>query len=74
VCVILVKPVLNEPAADITETPRSAATAVGFIIHQNRVMRKVLGSERDELAGEWRRLHNKEIHQSFFSIHQLMYK
>jgi hypothetical protein len=25
-------------------------------------MRKVLGSERDEVAGDWKRLRNKEIH------------
>jgi hypothetical protein len=31
-----------------------------FINHQNRVMRKV--SERDEVAGDGKRLRNKDIH------------
>ena len=30
--------------------------------HQNKVMRKLLGSERDEIAGDRQRLCNKEIH------------
>jgi hypothetical protein len=28
---------------------------------QNRVPRKIFGPERDEVTGEWRRLHNEKI-------------
>ena len=27
----------------------------------NRVLRKIFGPERDEVTGEWRRLHNEEL-------------
>jgi len=29
------------------------------------VLRKVLGPNRDELTGEWRRLHNEEIYDLY---------
>jgi len=28
---------------------------------ENRVLRKTVGSKRDEVIGEWRRLHNEEM-------------
>ena len=28
---------------------------------ENRVSRKILGPERDDVTGEWRRLHNEKI-------------
>jgi hypothetical protein len=31
-------------------------------LFENRVVRKILGSKRDEVAGEWRRLHNEELY------------
>jgi hypothetical protein len=31
-------------------------------VFENRVLRRILGSKRDELAGEWRRLHNKGLY------------
>jgi hypothetical protein len=27
-------------------------------VFENRVLRKIFGHERDEITGEWRRLHN----------------
>jgi hypothetical protein len=30
------------------------------------VLRKVFGPKRDEVTGEWRRLHNKEIYDLYF--------
>jgi hypothetical protein len=27
----------------------------------NRVLRKIFGSKRDDVTGEWRRLHNEEL-------------
>jgi len=28
---------------------------------ENRVLRGILGAERDEVAGEWRKVHNEEL-------------
>jgi hypothetical protein len=30
-------------------------------VFYNRVLRRVFGPKRDEVTGEWRRLHNKEL-------------
>jgi hypothetical protein len=30
-------------------------------VFENRMLRKVLGPKRDEVTGEWRRLHNNEL-------------
>jgi hypothetical protein len=29
-------------------------------VFQNRVLRRILGPKRDEVTGEWRKLHNEE--------------
>jgi hypothetical protein len=29
---------------------------------ENRVLRKIFGPKRDEVTGEWRKLHNEELH------------
>ncbi|KAJ4447908.1 hypothetical protein ANN_09917 [Periplaneta americana] len=31
-------------------------------VFENKVLRKVFGAERDEVRGEWRKLHNAELH------------
>jgi hypothetical protein len=36
---------------------------------ENRVLRKILGPKRDEVAGEWKRLHNKELSDLYSSQH-----
>ena len=30
-------------------------------MYENRVLRRVFGSKRDEVTGEWRKLHNEEF-------------
>jgi len=30
-------------------------------VFENRVLRRVFGSKRDEVTGEWRKLHNEEL-------------
>ena len=30
-------------------------------VFQNRVLRRVFGSKRDEITWEWRKLHNEEL-------------
>ena len=29
---------------------------------ENKVLRKILGAKRDEITGEWRKLHNAQLH------------
>jgi hypothetical protein len=31
----------------------------------NRVLRRIFGPKRDEVTGEWRKLHNKELHDLY---------
>jgi hypothetical protein len=31
-------------------------------VFENRVLRKIFGSKWDEVTGEWRKLHNEELH------------
>jgi hypothetical protein len=38
-------------------------------VSENRVLRGIFGPKREELAGGWRRLHNKEVHKSYASLH-----
>ena len=34
---------------------------------ENKVLRKILGAKRDEITGEWRNLHNAELHAFYCS-------
>jgi hypothetical protein len=36
-------------------------------VFENRVLRRIFGPKRDELTGEWRKLHNKELHDLYSS-------
>jgi hypothetical protein len=46
---------------------------VGFLtvnrlrVFKNRVLRRIFGPKRDEVTGEWRRLHNKELNDLYSS-------
>jgi hypothetical protein len=31
-------------------------------VFENRVLRRIFGPKKDEVTGEWRKLHNKELH------------
>jgi hypothetical protein len=35
-------------------------------VFKNRVLRRIFGSKRDEVTGEWRRLHNEKLCTLFF--------
>jgi hypothetical protein len=34
---------------------------------ENRVLRKILGLKRDKVTGEWKRLHNGQLNNMYFS-------
>jgi hypothetical protein len=34
---------------------------------ENRVLRRIIGQERDEVTGGWRKLHNEELHNLYSS-------
>jgi hypothetical protein len=36
-------------------------------VFENRVLRRIFGHKRDELTGEWRRLHKKELYALYSS-------
>jgi len=37
-------------------------------LFENRVLRRIFGRKRDEVTREWRRLHNGELNDVFFSL------
>jgi PAS domain-containing protein len=39
----------------------------GQRVFENRVLRRIFGPKRDEVTGEWRQLHNKELHDLYSS-------
>jgi hypothetical protein len=39
----------------------------GLRVFQNRVLRRIFGPKGDEVTGEWRRLHNKELYAVYSS-------
>jgi hypothetical protein len=36
-------------------------------VFENRVLRRIFGPKIDEVAGEWRKLHNEELHNLYSS-------
>jgi hypothetical protein len=36
-------------------------------VSENRVLWRIFGPKREEVAGGWRRLHNEELHNLFAS-------
>jgi hypothetical protein len=39
-------------------------------VFENRVLRRIFGPKRDEVRGEWRKLHNEELHILYSKYHQ----
>jgi hypothetical protein len=38
-----------------------------LMVSEARVLRRILGSKRDEMIGDWRKLHSEELHIVFFA-------
>jgi hypothetical protein len=36
-------------------------------VFENRVLRRIFGPKRDEVKGDWRKLHNEELRNLYFS-------
>jgi hypothetical protein len=36
-------------------------------VFENRVLRRIFGLKRDGVTGEWRKLHNEELHDFYSS-------
>jgi hypothetical protein len=36
-------------------------------VFENRVLRRIFGPKRDEMTGEWRKLHNEDLHDLYSS-------
>jgi hypothetical protein len=36
-------------------------------VFENRVLRRIFGPKRDEETGEWRKLHNEKLHDTYSS-------
>jgi hypothetical protein len=36
-------------------------------VFENRVLRRIFGPKRDEVMGEWRKMHNEELHNLYSS-------
>jgi hypothetical protein len=37
------------------------------MVFENRMMRKIFELKKDEITGQWRRLHSEELHDLYFS-------
>jgi hypothetical protein len=40
-------------------------------VFENRVLRRIFGQKRDEVTGEWRKLHNEELCDLYSSPDQM---
>ena len=42
-------------------------------VFENRELRKIFGSKRDEVTGEWRKLHKELLYNLYFSSDIVVY-
>jgi hypothetical protein len=40
-------------------------------VSENRVLRRIFGPKRVEVTGDWRKLHNEELH-NFYILHPVV--
>ncbi|KAJ4431975.1 hypothetical protein ANN_20584 [Periplaneta americana] len=62
----------SQTIRDNTGILLEASKAIGLEVNklrvfENKVLRKIFGAKRDEVAGEWRKLHNTELHALYSS-------
>jgi hypothetical protein len=39
---------------------------------ENRVLRRIFGPKRDEVTGDWRKVHNEELHNLYSSPNRMI--
>ena len=64
VCVVINVPVVLYGCETWSLTLREERRVTLF---ENRVLRRVFGSKREEVTGEWRKLHNEELNDLYCS-------
>jgi hypothetical protein len=37
-------------------------------VFENRMLRRIIGPRRDEVTGEWKKLHNEELNDQYSSL------
>jgi uncharacterized membrane protein len=37
-------------------------------VFENRLFRRIFGPKRDEVTGDWKKLHNEELHNFYSSL------
>jgi hypothetical protein len=52
----------GKPQYDAGERPKNRLR-----VFENRVLRGIFGAKRDEVTGEWRKLHNGKLHDLYSS-------
>jgi hypothetical protein len=40
-------------------------------VFENRVLRRIFGPKRDEVTGEWRKLHNEELNYLYCNVRMI---
>jgi hypothetical protein len=45
---------------------------IALRVFENRVLRRIFGLKRDEMMGDWRKLHNEELHNLYSSPNRLI--
>jgi hypothetical protein len=46
---------------------RNIIIFIFLVLISTRVLRRIFGLKRDEVMGEWRKLHNEELHDLYSS-------
>jgi hypothetical protein len=41
-------------------------------VFENRVLRRIFGTKRDEVMGDWRKLHTEELHNLYSSPNRMV--
>jgi hypothetical protein len=67
---MLVAPRSSETSA-LTRCPQRNIPEDGILhrlrVFENRVLKRIFGTKRDEVTGGWRKLHNEELHDLYCS-------
>jgi hypothetical protein len=62
ICSIIIWPVVLHGCETWSVTLREEHRLRLF---ENRVLRRIFGPKMDEVTGEWRKLHNEEVHNQY---------